>query len=201
VLSKDTSFNCLSSVSTNRILARLKRDSFEDNIKEAFEIYILLQNLAQGMTSCAHYIQKEYYTIDQWKTFDFIRQNTGMIEVAVDGKLQRVYFPIRPICKYLSPKTRTSTMNEVRRESQQTKVQDLMERTPDLIDEMRHNEKLTQAIIQITPELMANLKDFSNFVGLFISLAQLVFLQKVNNYRDTYMPDYISIFVFVLGIV
>ena len=124
-----------------------------------------------------------------------------MIEVSVDGKLQKVYFPVRPICSHLSIKTRKGTMNEVRRESQQTKVTDLMERTPDLIDEMRHNEALQSAVIKITPSLLANLKDFSNFVGLFISLSQLIFLQKVNNYRKPYMPEYVSIFVFVLGIV
>lgn len=67
-------------------------------------------------------------------------------------------------------------MNDIDRESQQTKVAGLMEATPDLIDEMRHNESLQSAVIKITPTLMAQLKDFSNFVGFFISLAQLFFL-------------------------
>jgi len=73
----------------------------------------------------------------------------------VEGKLQRVYFPIRPVCHHLSIKTRVKTMNDVRRESQQTKVQDLMACTPDLIDEMRHNESLQSATIKITPQLLA----------------------------------------------
>jgi len=109
-------------VSINKINFKLKVDSFEDNIKEAFEIYNLLQNLASGISSCADYVKKEFYTADQWKVFDFLRQNTGIIEVSIDNKLQRVYFPIRPVCHHLSEKTSTATMNEVRRESQQTKV-------------------------------------------------------------------------------
>jgi hypothetical protein len=67
-------------------------------------------------------------------------------------------------------------MNDINRESQQTKVAGLMEETPFLIDEMRHNESLQSATIKITPQLMAQLKDFSNFVGLIISLSQLFFL-------------------------
>jgi len=62
-------------------------------------------------------------------------------------------------------------MNDVNRESQQTKVAGLMEETPNLIDEMRHVESLRSALIQITPQLMASLKDFSSLVGLCISLA------------------------------
>jgi hypothetical protein len=66
---------------------------------------------------------------------------------------------------------------------------------------MRHVESLQSATIQITPTLMSQLKDFSNFVGLIISLAQLFFLQRVNNYRDPYVPEYISLIIFILGIV
>jgi hypothetical protein len=49
---------------------------------------------------------------------------------------------------------------------------------------MKHNEVLESAVIQITPELMSNLKDFSSVVSLLISGSQLLFLQRVNHYRD-----------------
>lgn len=42
ILSKQHEHNCMASVSINKINFRLTRDSFEDNIKEAFEIYILM---------------------------------------------------------------------------------------------------------------------------------------------------------------
>lgn len=126
--------------------------------------------MAEGISACSHYTEKEFYTPDQWKVYEFLRISTGMIEVSVQGNLQRVYFPIRPVCDYLSPKTSAWLMNNVCRESQQTKVRDLMEYTPMLIDEMRHVERLQSATIQITPMLMRQLKDFSNGVGLIISL-------------------------------
>lgn len=70
-----------------------------------------------------------------------------------------------------------------------------------LIDEMRHVESLQSATVKITPTLMSQLKDFSNIVGLFISLSQLFFLQKVNNYREPYLPSYISLLIFILGLI
>jgi len=72
-LSKAKENNCLASVSINKINLRITRDSFEGNISEAFEIFILLQNLAEGIPSCAHYIQKEFFTVDQWKVYEFLR--------------------------------------------------------------------------------------------------------------------------------
>ena len=59
-----------------------------------------------------------------------------------------------------------------------------MEAIPDLIDEMEHNEALENATIKITPALMAQLKDFSNLVGFVISLAQVIFLIRVDNYTE-----------------
>lgn len=102
----------------------------------------------------AYLKSKERYTQDQWKAMEFLRQNTARIEVAVDGKLQRVYFPIRPVCDFISDRTKTRLMVEVDRESQQTKVKGLLEAAPNLIDEMRHVESLQSATIQITPTLM-----------------------------------------------
>jgi hypothetical protein len=60
---------------------------------------------------------KANYNPDQQKTMEFLKQNTAVIEVAVDGKLQRVYFPIRPVCEFISDRTSTRLMVEVDRES------------------------------------------------------------------------------------
>lgn len=48
---------------------------------------------------------------------------------------------------------------------------------------------------------MAQLKDFSNLVGLVISLSQVAFLIRVDNYTKREMPIYITRLVFYLGIV
>ena len=70
-----------------------------------------------------------------------------------------------------------------------------------MIDEMKHNEVLEAAVIQITPELMSNLKDFSSVVSLLISGSQLLFLQRVNHYRDAGAQEWMQKLILILGII
>ena len=48
-LSKDWNGNFLANLSVNRVTSHLLKDSFDSNISEAFEIYNLLQKLAEGL--------------------------------------------------------------------------------------------------------------------------------------------------------
>lgn len=92
-------------------------------------------------------MNRDSYTVEQWKANEFIRSHMGRIEINVNNNLQRVYFPIRPVCQFLSPGAKENLMINVDRESQNTKVMGLMLAVPDLIDEMNHNEELTRAIL------------------------------------------------------
>ena len=118
-LSKKHNGEVLKSVSANRITSRLQKDSFEGNISEAFEIYNLLQMLGDGLPAASQHLRRESFTPDQFKVFDFLRQHTGRIEVSVGGQLQRVYFPIRPVCNMIPRAVRKSVMLSIGRESQQ----------------------------------------------------------------------------------
>lgn len=79
-------------------------------------------------------------------------------------------------------------MLRVCRESQQTKVKDLMRACPELIDEMQVNKKLSNMKVQITPEILSNLKDFSSVISLIISMTQLFFQKRINHFRDNTQP-------------
>lgn len=89
-------------LSVNKLNNRLKKESFELSISEAFEIYILMHSLADSNEEAKQNIQRKTFTKDQLKAFEFIQMHMGRIEVIVDGNLQRVYFPIRPVCGYMS---------------------------------------------------------------------------------------------------
>ena len=52
-------------ISLNKVTHKLKSDSFEGAIAEAFEIYILLLKLADGLpASCSKHLQKASFTAD-----------------------------------------------------------------------------------------------------------------------------------------
>jgi hypothetical protein len=66
--------------------------------------------------------------------------NTGYIEILVEGsELQRVYFPIKPVCRFLSKTSRQALMLSVDRQSPQQKIIGLLKAVPDLVDEMEHS--------------------------------------------------------------
>jgi len=104
-------------LSLNKISNRLKKDSLDSNVAEAFEIYILMHSLADSIKEAESQLNRESFTIEQWKANDFIRSHMGRIEINVNNNLQRVYFPIRPVCLFLSPGVKEVLMQTVDRES------------------------------------------------------------------------------------
>mmetsp|Transcript_11845 Transcript_11845/g.18235 ORF Transcript_11845/g.18235 Transcript_11845/m.18235 type:complete len:264 (-) Transcript_11845:748-1539(-) len=94
-------------------------------------------------------------------------------------------------------------MIDVDRESQQTKVNDLLAAVPDLIDEMNHNEELSRATIQITPSRLTGLKDFSTLIGIAINLIYLIFSKRKYHYREedieTWVVDTIEYLGYIQG--
>jgi len=141
----------IASLNLTIINNRLVRESFEEQITEAFEIYILMQTIAANSKATKRQLERKYFTAEQWKAYDFVRFHTGKIEIQMNGNLQSVYFPIRPACHYISEQSKFSLMQSVNRESQQNKVDDLFAATPDLIDEMVYNEGLQRQAFAITP--------------------------------------------------
>ena len=122
--------------------------------------------------------------------------------MCVHDQLERVYFPILPLCNYISVKKREDLALNALRESQQTKVTYLMGEVPCLMDEMQLNENLLNAdYIKITPKLLNNLKDFSTYISIGISLTQLFFLKRINHYRDSSQPDEVNQLVQILGLI
>ena len=73
ILSVENSNNFLSDVSVNRINRKLSGDSFDGVLSEAFAIYILLLTLAEAIPSAKQWVQKDFFTVDEWKVFEFLR--------------------------------------------------------------------------------------------------------------------------------
>jgi hypothetical protein len=107
----------LANLTIGMVNNRLIRDSFEGPINEAFELFILMQTLAQNSEVAKMNLERKRFNAEQWKAYDFIRSHTGKIEISVSGNLQACYFPIRPACHYISEESKKKLMLEVNRES------------------------------------------------------------------------------------
>ena len=92
----------VSQITVPKINKNLDRDDFDGCIAEAFQIYILINSLADSCPEAAEHLERSSFNSDQYKAFDFIRGHTGRIEVYMNTILQRIYFPIKPVCHSLS---------------------------------------------------------------------------------------------------
>lgn len=91
-------------VSLKTINGALRKEHFESFITDGFDLYILIYTLADFSVEAMARLKEgesEFHN-----TFAFFRQHTGRIEVLNGDRLQRVYFPIKPTCRYLSNSTK-----------------------------------------------------------------------------------------------
>jgi hypothetical protein len=82
-------------------------------------------------------------------------------------------------------------MISAERETQATKVNDLLAAVPDLIDEMNHNEELSKATIQITPARLTGLKDFSSVVGMIMNLLYVYYAARKYHFKVLDITDWV----------
>lgn len=59
-------------LSLNKLIKRLKKESFEGTVSEAFEIYILMHSLADSNEEAKQNIERKSFTKEQLKAFEFI---------------------------------------------------------------------------------------------------------------------------------
>lgn len=95
----------LKQVNIKQLNSCLDQNSFQKNIIEAFNIFALMQALAEANDLAKSQFDKEKFKEDQWIAFTFIKNNTSKIEINLNGKLNSIYFPTGPECKFLSAVT------------------------------------------------------------------------------------------------
>ena len=104
--------------------------------------------------------------------------NTGRIEALVNDRLTRVYFPKKPVCKYLSEQAKVAFQNSVERDSAQAKILGFLKEIPNLIDNMKHVEKLSRALIQITPSKISFIRDLSTLISFIINVLMIIYYKQ-----------------------
>jgi hypothetical protein len=104
-------------VPLDEIQESLMKDSFDDEgIQEGFDLFILVKTLA----ACSETVSGIIEPYSEFSYFYFFSHNTGYIEILFDADcLQRVYFPIKPVCRYLSKQSRGVLMINIDRTSPQ----------------------------------------------------------------------------------
>jgi len=144
-------------------------DIYFGDLNEAFGIFMLMATLAVHSDLARAAVNPSNYTPEDRVAVEFFTTNAGSIEIKWDDKLERVYFPIPPICQYLTEASRQRVLWGVNRESPGEKMMDFFTFTEELKAEMMHLEKMStfQSISFIS-------RNFESLKAVMLYLAFLI---------------------------
>jgi hypothetical protein len=188
-------------VTLEKIRDRLQKDSFKGSIEEGFNLCILLNKIADHYPAARAHIKKPSFTKEEFFAYKFFKRNVGRIEVVVEGVLQRTYFPILPICIHISEASKEDVILSIDRSDPYNKIFGLVSKAPDLLTEMKINERLEQQSFHVTPEKVSKLRDMAMVLVLVINYL-LIFYYDYEEGDDTTLdvPSAINTAVFALGV-
>mmetsp|Transcript_17612 Transcript_17612/g.17331 ORF Transcript_17612/g.17331 Transcript_17612/m.17331 type:complete len:242 (-) Transcript_17612:1146-1871(-) len=203
--------------SLSNVTNKLQKDSFDGSISEGFELFILIKLLIQDNDPSAMKKYKEFESQcpdekspdSLHRSMQFYQKFTGTCEVIVHDELFKVYFPILPICRFLSASSKKYFLENVPRESPQHKINGFLSAIPDFIDEMEHTESLRHGKIKITPQIVSLIRDVCLFFALVINVLILYDYEYVSevqsNSSEALKPQlkhtYNETLLFILGII
>ena len=106
---------------------------------EGFDIYSLLNQLAEVLPAT----RERLNNFESEVFYQFFLNNSGNIEITTEFDVLRIYFPLQPVCSFLTPNTQNKFLLNVERESGQHKLLGLVAMVPSFIEEMEHLEMMS----------------------------------------------------------
>lgn len=94
--------------------------------------------------------------------------------MVVKDELFKVFFPILPVCRFLSAKAKKDFLENVPRDSPQHKINGFLESIPDFIDQMDHAESLKKGTVKITPENVTWVRNIAFAIAFVINFIVLI---------------------------
>jgi hypothetical protein len=86
-----------------------------------------------------------------------LQANCGFIEICRDKRLERIFFQIPPLCRYLSRASRKALLREVERGNHQDQMLDFVNRAQGLFEDMQHLANLNTSLIYQVPSIAFSL--------------------------------------------
>lgn len=79
------------------------------------------------------------------RALDFFEKNTGNVEIVFQGVSSIIYFWLPPVCHHLTFEVKEEFTFKVDRTSDKKKVESLIAKVPEIIEDMQYEEKLSTA--------------------------------------------------------
>lgn len=165
-------------------IARMPKDSVV--LDTGFAVFQLFKHLLDHESTAATYSSLMLPTSADFgeqhsygAAFRFFDRFTARVEIVRAGHLEKFYFTIPPMCTHLTVFTMEKFKWDVVRESPNTKIQGLYEAHHDMVEEMKHQQKLkfklrthsATAFVASRPQLW---RDISFALAIIVNVIVLV---------------------------
>ena len=131
------------------------------------------------------------------KVIEYFEEKTASIEIInINKNIQKIYFPVPYVTKFLSDTTKSTFEEDVNRESANEKIKGLVESFEDFFDEMQHYQMLNSLGIKVKLTYFDRLKDVSLVCVLLINL---ILLYSQDNPDPEFTGDWTTIAITGLG--
>ena len=88
--------------------------------------------------------ERKYKLYSLW--YYLFSQYGGQIEIEEEGVPTTIYFPRPPYKEFLSEELTTAFFEKIKRDSQKTRVEGLMDNAPSILNSIKTDHKISQAI-------------------------------------------------------
>ena len=180
----------------------MKFSRYEGNIAQTFNLFLLIKTIAFNIKpsddpdskNAAQYALENDQDVNPLnnQAIEFFDSNVVSIEIFFQEKLQRIFFPIEPVCRNLSKETRIKLMSEVKRDSPNEKIMGLLSASSDLFNEMEHMTYLKTWKIRFTAARLSLFRNLSTLIALFLNILMLAtFYRRIET--DPNQTDFTSV--------
>lgn len=186
-----------------RTLTRMiKTPLFPKEIIESFEIFILLKGINNLNSKFEANIHKLTGTVKE--AYNFFDYNSRSIELVFEETLQKVYFVNQPACRYLDKLSKQTLMNDIPRENPLQKLQDFLDQTPHIFDQINLYFNLSRtSYLGIRPDYLEKLRWFALMISGIINFTIIVtYGKKLKNQRSELDAPLVEVWmIWALGVV
>jgi hypothetical protein len=142
---------------------------------------------------------KIHQILNRFPRDNIFAKGTGRVEIVRGDKLERVYFRILPVCSFLTEQSRKELVLQVKRDTQQDKIQDFFDKSEDLMQEMEHRERLAKnRLFSFLGKQENRILNFSFWIAVLINALIVATYDSSYNYLAPFNSWAIPI-IFVLG--
>jgi len=154
---------------------KIPEDIYFGDLNEAFGIYMLMAKLSAHAPAAMAAINQNNYERKDRVVCEFFALNAGCIEIKWGDKLERVYYPIPPVCTFLTEASRQKFLWGVSRDSSGEKLEGIFGITDELFAEMLHLQAMSKygwisflsRNFEFLKDMMLNLAWLINFLLLY----------------------------------